>query len=73
MENVRIRIKAKFIKKDDTDEIIKQPFILIFNGIYRSLEIYDSYTFKQNEFLLDKPIYLGFSVFELSKLLMYKT
>ena len=25
-------------------------------------ENYDSYTFKQNEILMDKPIYLGFSV-----------
>ena len=38
-----------------------------------SYENYDSYTFKQNEVLMDKPIYLGFSVLELSKLLMYET
>ena len=28
---------------------------------------------KKNEVLMDKPIYLGFSVLELSKLLMYET
>ena len=28
---------------------------------------------KKNEVLMDNPIYLGFSVFELSKLLMYET
>ena len=33
----------------------------------RSYENYDSYTFKQNEILMDKPIYLGFSVLEISK------
>ena len=34
---------------------------------------YDSFTFKQNEVMMDKPIYLGFSVLELSKLLMYES
>ena len=38
-----------------------------------SYENYDSYTFKQNEVLLDKPIYLGFSELQLSKLLMRET
>ena len=28
---------------------------------------------KQNEVLMDKPIYVGFTVLELSKLLMYET
>ena len=46
---------------------------MTFNGIHKSNENYDSYTFKQNEVLMDKPIYLGFSVLELSKLLTYET
>ena len=73
MENVRNRLKIKFIKKDDYREIIKQQSKLTFNGIHKSYENCDSYTFKQNEVLMDKPIYLGFSVLELSKLLMYET
>ena len=73
MENVRNRLKIKFIKKDDHREIIKQQSKLTFNGIQKSYENCDSYTFKQNEVLMDKPIYLGFSVLELSKLLMYET
>ena len=73
MENVRNRLKIKFIKKDDHREIIKQQSKLTFNGIHKSYENCDSYTFKQNEVLMDKPIYLGFSVLELSKLLMYET
>ena len=73
MENVRNRLKIKFVKKDDYREIVKQQSKLTFNGIHRSYQDYDSYTFKQNEVLMDKPIYLGFSVLELSKLLMYET
>ena len=73
MENVRNRIKIKFIRKDDTDEIIKQQSKLTFNGIHKSHENCDSYTFKENEVKMDKLIYLGFAVLELSKLLMYET
>ena len=72
MENVRNRLKIKFIKKDDQREILKQQSKLSFNGIHKSYENYDSYTFKQNEVFMDKPIYLGFSVLELSKLHMYE-
>ena len=73
MENVRNRLKIKFIKKDDHKEITKQQSKLTFNGIHKSYENCDCYTFKQNEVLMDKPIYLGFTVLELSKLLMYET
>ena len=73
MENVRNRLKIKFIKKDDYREIIKQQSKLTFNGIHKSYQNCDSYTFKQNEVIMDKPIYLGFSVLELSNLLMYET
>ena len=73
MENIRNRCKIEFIRKDDNKKIIKQQSKLIFNGIHKSYENYDSYTLKQNEILIDKPIYLGFSVLELSKLHMYST
>ena len=33
-------------------------------------EKYDSYAFKQNELLMDKPIYIGFAILVLSNLLM---
>ena len=73
MENVRNCLKIKFIKKDDYREIIKQQSRMTYNGIHKSYENCDSYTFKQNEVLMDKPIYLGFTVLELSNLLMYET
>ena len=73
MENVRNRLKIKFIKKDDIDKIMKQQAKLTFNGIHKSYENCDSYTFKQNEVVMDKPNYSGFNVLELSKLLLYET
>ena len=42
MENVRNQIKVEFIKKDDTDKLIKQQSKLTFNGIHKSYENYDS-------------------------------
>ena len=72
MENVRNRIKVEFIRKDDTNKIIKQQSKLTFKGLPYSYEKYDSNTFKQHEVLMDKLIYLGFSVLELSKLFMYE-
>ena len=48
-------------------KLIKQQSKLTFNGIHKSCENCDSYTFKQNEVLMDKPFYLGFAVFEINK------
>ena len=73
MENVRNRLGLKFFKKDDYKEIIKYQSKLTFDGIHKSYENCDSYVFRKNELLVDKPIYLGFAVLELSKLHMYET
>ena len=73
MENVRNRLKIKFVKNVDFRKIIKQQSKRTFNGVHKSYDNSDGYTFKQNEVIMDKPIYLGFSVLELSKLLMYET
>ena len=73
MENIRDRLKIKFVKNDNYREIVNQQSKLTFNGIQKSYENCDSYIFKQNEVLVDNPIYLGFTVLELSKLLMYET
>ena len=73
MENVCKRLKIKIVKKDDYREIIEQQSRLTVIGIHKSSENCDTYTFKQNELLIDDPIYLGFSVLELSNLLLYET
>ena len=73
MENVRNRLKIKFLKKDNYRKKIEYQSKLTFTGIHKSYENCDSYTIKQNEVLMDKPISLGFTVLELSKLIMYET
>ena len=73
MENVTNTLPLEFIKNDYCKKITKQQSKLTFNGIHKSYKNFDSYTFKQNEVLMDQPIYLGYAVLELSKLLMYET
>ena len=73
MENVRNRLRLECFEKDDVQNIIKQHSKLTFNRIHKSYENCDSYTFRKNQVFMDKPIYLGFAVLELSKLHMYET
>ena len=54
-------------------KIINQHSKLTFNDIQNSYENYDSYTFKKNEVVMDKAVYVGFAILELSKLHMYET
>ena len=73
LEDVRNRLRLELVKKDDIKNIIKQQPKLTFNGIHKSVENCDSYTFKKNEVIMDKAIYVGFAILELSKLHMYET
>ena len=73
MENVRNRCKIEIIKRDDHNKILRWQKKLTFNGICKSSSNCDSYLEKEHEILMDKPIYLGFALLELSKLHMYET
>ena len=73
MKDVCNRIKVEFVKNTDERKILKYQSRLGFNGIHKSYQDYDSYTFKSNVVKMEKPIYLGFCILELSKLLMYET
>ena len=60
MENVRNRLKNKFVKKDDYREKIKQQSKLTFNGIHKLYENCDSYKFKQKKLLwINQSIWLS--------------
>ena len=67
------RCKREFIIKDYVEKLIKQQSKLTFNGIHKSNTKHDSYTFKQNEVLMDKPIHLGYAEVALSKLHIIET
>ena len=55
-EIVRERIGIEIFKKDDFKNVIRQQSKLMFNGIHKSYEKCDSYTFKQNAIPMDKQI-----------------
>ena len=73
LENVRNRLEIELIKKIRLKTIINQQSKLTFNGIHKSYENCDSYTFKQNQVVMDKAKYVGFARLELGKLHMYET
>ena len=73
MEKVCNRIKVEFVKNTNERKILKFQSRLDFNGIHKSYQDYDSYIFKSKIVKMEKPIYLGFCILELSKLLMYET
>ena len=63
----------KINKKDKVKKIIIQQSKLTFNGVHKSYEKCDSYTFKQNQVVMDKAINVGFAILELIQLHMYET
>ena len=73
MEDVRNRIKVECVKYTDEKKNLRYQSRLDFDGIHKSYQDYDSYTFKTNVIKMEKPIYLGFVILNLSKLLMYET
>ena len=72
MENVRERVNLEIIPHTIIDQKIKRQSKLSFKGINMHYSTFSLYKFDKEKTVFDKPIYLGFSVLELSKLLMYE-
>ena len=72
MENVRDRTNLEFIDHSQIPQIMKRQSKLSFKGIMDHYSKFSVYKFDKEKTVFDKPIYLGFSVLELSKLLMYE-
>ena len=72
IENVRNHVNVDPIAKSDYESIIKRQSKLSFDGLLQSYNTFNVYKFKKSKITFKKPIYLGFSILELSKLLMYQ-
>ena len=72
MENVRERVNIQILPHTNIDQIIKRQSKLSFKGIVNHYSEFSVYKYDREKTVFDKPIYLGFSVLELSKLLMYE-
>ena len=71
MKNGCNRLTLELFEKDDNKINFKPQWKLTFSGNHKSYESCDSYTFRQIEVLMDKPIYVGFNILEFSRLHMF--
>ena len=72
IENIRKRLNLDFIDKSDTHRILIRQSTLSFDEKSAEHEKFSLYSFNMESIKFTKPIYVGFSVLELSKLLMYE-
>ena len=72
IENVRNHVNIDVISNYDIESIIKRQSKLSFDGLINCYDKFNIYKYKRNKLTFKKPIYLGFCILELSKLLMYE-
>ena len=72
MGNVRDRVNLEFIDHSQIQQIIKRQSKLSFKSFVDWYSVFSVYKFDEEKTVLDQPIYLGFTVLDLSKLLMYE-
>ena len=62
LEDLRNNIRIEIAKNIDENTILRHQSGLDFNGIHKSYQNCDSYTFKKNVIKKKKPFYLGFVI-----------
>ena len=72
VENVRDRINLEFIPHTEYEQIIKRQSKLSFKGLKHHYKNFSTYKYEKEQIVFDKPIYLGLTVLDLSKRLMYE-
>ena len=72
IENIRKRLNLDLIDKSDTHKILNRQSKLSFDDKIAEYEKFKLYSFNKETIKFTKPIYVGFCVLELSKLLMYE-
>ena len=71
-ENIRKRLNLDLIEKSDTHRILNRPSKLSFDDKIAEYEKFNLYSFNKESIKITKPVYVGFSVLELSKFLVYE-
>ena len=71
IENIRKRLNLDLIDKSDTHRILNRQSKLSFHDKIAEYEKLSLYSFNKESIQFTKPIYVGFRVLDLSKLLMY--
>ena len=71
IENIRKRLNLELIDKSDLHRILNRQSKLSFDDKIAEFEKFNLYSFNKETIKFTKPIYIVFSVLELSKLLMY--
>ena len=72
IENIRKRLNLDLIDKSDTHRILNRQSKLSFDDKIAEFEKFNLYSFNEETIKFTKPIYVGFCLLELSKLLMYE-